>query len=66
MIIFFDGFDEIFNVSDWIIVKNDIESFCNVFKDVRIVIMFRIIGYEDVSFDLKLFIELKVNDFNDI
>ena len=64
-IIFFDGLDEIFNVSDRITVKNDIESFRNVFKDVRTVTTSRIIGYEDASLDPKLFIELKVNDFND-
>jgi hypothetical protein len=63
-VIFFDGLDEIFNIEERLKVKNDIEFFCNIYKDVRIVATSRIIGYEDANLNSQMFIELKINNFD--
>lgn len=63
-IIFFDGLDEIFNASDKIHVKNDIENFHNLFPKIRSITTSRFIGYNEVKLDEKIFCELNIKSFN--
>ncbi len=63
VIIFFDGLDEIFNVSDKISVKNDIQNFHNLFPKVRSITTSRFIGYSEVKFDEECFCELNILSF---
>lgn len=63
-IVFFDGLDEIFNASDKISVKNDIENFHNLFPKIRSIITSRFIGYNEVKLDEKKFCELNIKSFN--
>ncbi len=64
-IVFFDGLDEIFNASDKINVKNDIENFHNLFPKIRSITTSRFIGYNEVKLDEKKFCELNIKSFND-
>ena len=64
-IIFFDGLDEIFDISEKIEVKNDIENFAITFSDSRNVVTSRIIGYEEVKLKQGLFIDLKIIPFDE-
>jgi predicted NACHT family NTPase len=41
-----DGLDEIFDLDTRKDVINDIQSFCNEYKDVRIVVTSRVVGYQ--------------------
>ncbi|MEZ5145815.1 MAG: hypothetical protein R2759_01710 [Bacteroidales bacterium] len=63
-IVFFDGLDEIFNASDKINVKNDIENFHNLFPKIRSIITSRFIGYNEVKLDEHKFCELNIKSFN--
>jgi len=64
-IVFFDGLDEIFDISDKIATKNDIENFNNSYPDAYIVITSRIIGYEEARLNDEIFKELVILQFND-
>ncbi|OHD17948.1 MAG: hypothetical protein A2086_08715 [Spirochaetes bacterium GWD1_27_9] len=65
VIIFFDGYDEIFSIKDKISIKNDIENILNVYKNLQIVVTSRVEGYnENVKFSQK-FSEVIIRDFND-
>lgn len=65
IILFFDGLDEIFNLTDKINVKNDIENFLNQYPKAYSMITSRIIGYEDVRFDDDKFSETHICSFNE-
>ena len=54
VLIFFDGLDEIFNASDKVEIKSDIENFIANHKKVKAIVTSRIIGYD----------EAKLNDIN--
>lgn len=64
ILIFFDGFDEIFKLSDKIEIKNDIENFHNMYPSIRSVVTSRIIGYEEAMLDKNKFCELEILSFN--
>jgi len=64
-ILFFDGLDEIFNATDKTQVKNDIENFHNLFKNVRSITTSRFIGYNEVKLDEKSFCELSISPFDE-
>jgi len=64
-IVFFDGLDEIFDISDKIATKNDIENFNNSYNDAVVVVTSRIIGYEEARLNEDAFEELIVLQFND-
>jgi len=65
LILFFDGLDEIFNLSDKINSKNDIENFLNQYPKAYSIITSRIVGYEDVRFDDNKFCETHICSFNE-
>lgn len=63
-IVFFDGLDEIFNATDKIQIKNDIENFHNLFPKIRSITTSRFIGYNEAKLDEKRFCELSIKSFN--
>jgi len=63
-ILFFDGFDEIFNVNDKISVKHDIENFHTDFPTVRSITTSRFTGYNEAKFDEKEWCEMSILPFN--
>jgi hypothetical protein len=64
-IVFFDGLDEIFDVTDKIGTKNDIENFNNSYPDAFVIVTSRIIGYEEARLNEEVFNELVILQFND-
>lgn len=64
-IMFFDGLDEIFNITDKISIKNDIENFHNVFPKIKSITTSRYIGYNEAKLDEEKFCELNILSFND-
>ena len=63
-IVFFDGLDEIFNASDKIKIKNDIENFHNLFPKTRSLTTSRFIGYNEAKLDEEKFCEVYIKSFN--
>ena len=64
-ILFFDGMDEIFDVTERLNVRNDIENISKLFTKIRLVVSSRYESYKEVSFENKDFITYEVDDFND-
>jgi GTPase SAR1 family protein len=64
-IILFDGLDEIFDISDKISTKNDIENFDNGYPRLKLLVTSRTIGYEEARFDAEKFKEFSILHFND-
>lgn len=62
-IMFFDGLDEIFNVADKEIVKQDIENFHNIYSNVKSITTSRVIGYNEVKLD-ETFKEVQIAPFS--
>lgn len=65
ILLIFDGLDEIFEVSDKIEIRNDINNFSEAYPGVRTITTSRIIGYEDTPLKESNTLKLKVNGFND-
>lgn len=64
-VLFLDGLDEIFNIEDKIDIQNSIKAFSEKFTNVKIIITSRIIGYEDIKFDPKIYKTFQILDFDD-
>lgn len=63
-LIFFDGLDEIFNVTHKNKMKEAIESFSSNFPNSKCVVTSRFIGYHDIKFNSKKFDEFAIQRFN--
>lgn len=63
-VFFFDGLDEIFDITQKEKAASDILNFCNNHSDVKCVITSRFIGFDDVEFDNNLFNKYKILPFN--
>lgn len=63
-ILFFDGLDEIFDISDKIETKTDIENFHNKYPKINSLVTSRFIGYEEAGLN-ESFTELRITNFND-
>jgi len=64
-IFFFDGLDEIFDLSQKNNVKEDIESFITVNQNVKCIVTSRFIGYHDIQFSENKFYEFAVQNFKE-
>lgn len=64
-LILFDGLDEIFDVNDKIIIKNDIENFVTRYSNARTIVTSRIIGYDDAALIEKNAVRLTINNFSE-
>lgn len=62
-LIFFDGLDEIFNVSHKSKVKENIEAFSSMFIKSKSIVTSRFIGYHDIKFNSKKFDEFAIQNF---
>jgi NACHT domain len=65
-LIFFDGLDEIFNVSHKTKMKENIESFSLNFPKSKCIVTSRFIGYHDIKFSSKKFDEFAIQQFNSV
>lgn len=63
-IIFFDGLDEIFDISHKVKIKELIESFSSNFNKSKCIVTSRFIGYHDIKFNSKKFDEFAIQKFN--
>lgn len=63
-LLFFDGLDEIFNVSHKTKVKENIETFGLNFSKSKCIVTSRFIGYHDIKFNSKKFDEFAIQQFN--
>lgn len=63
-LIFFDGLDEIFNVTHKTRMKENIEAFSLNFAKTKCVVTSRFIGYHDIKFNSKKFDEFAIQHFN--
>lgn len=64
-IIFFDGLDEIFDTTDKILIKNDIENITKLYSKLYTITTSRKIGYENAKFDDNYFCTFSLEDFED-
>ncbi|CCG99368.1 signal transduction protein [Fibrella aestuarina BUZ 2] len=62
VLVFFDGLDEIFNINDKTLVRNDIVNFVDQHK-VYSLVTSRFTGYDDAKLDDK-HLEIEILDFN--
>jgi predicted NACHT family NTPase len=65
VILFFDGLDEIFKLSDKIETKNDIENFHHHFPNIKSITTSRFIGYEEARLSSDTFCELRILPFGE-
>jgi len=63
-LIFFDGLDEIFNISHKSKIKEAIETFGTRFHKSKCIVTSRFIGYHDIKFNPKKFDEFAILQFN--
>lgn len=63
-IIFFDGLDEIFNISHKLKIKEAIETFSTRFQNAKCIVTSRFIGYHDIKFNPKKFDEFAILRFS--
>lgn len=63
-ILFFDGLDEIFNLSHKIKVKELIEMFSISYKNSKCIVTSRFIGYHNINFKEKHFEEYSIQPFD--
>ena len=64
-IVFFDGFDEIFDKKHKEIIKGLIDAFSTKYQKCKCVVTSRFIGYHEVRFNNKLYDEFSIQHFND-
>ena len=60
---FFDGLDEIFDLSHKLSVKETIEQFITIYPLVKCILTSRFIGYHDVKFDSNHFNDFSIINF---
>lgn len=64
-IVFFDGLDEIFDVTERLLVRNDIENIIGKYQQLRAVVTSRFESYTEVKLSTKLFENIDVRNFDD-
>lgn len=65
VIVEFDGLDELLDTSYRQEISNDVESFCNLYPSVPVLVTSREVGYEQAPLDPKQFQLLKIAPFDD-
>jgi len=63
-IVFFDGFDEIFDKKHKEIIKGLIDAFSTKYQKCKCIVTSRFIGYHEVRFNNKLYDEFSIQHFN--
>jgi len=65
VVVIFDGMDELLDTSYRQEVSGDIESFCDVYPSVPVLVTSRKVGYEQAPLDREIFETFYLTDFND-
>ena len=63
-LIIFDGLDELLDTSYRREIADDIESFCNLFSNVNVLVTSREVGYDEAPLSRKIFDEVRLAEFN--
>ena len=64
VIVIFDGLDELLETSYRQEISNDVESFCNLYPSVPVLVTSRLIGYEQAPLDEKIFETFRLAPFD--
>ena len=65
VIVIFDGLDELLDTSYRQEISGDIESFCNLYPSVPVLVTSRKVGYEQAPLDEKRFEVYQLSEFNE-
>lgn len=65
ILVVFDGLDELLDPHQRRGVRADIESFCNLFPSVPVIVTSRVVGYEQAPLDPRRFSVCNLTPFND-
>lgn len=65
LLVIFDGLDELLDPNHRREVSADIESFCNLFPSVPILVTSRVVGYEQAPLNTNIFETFQLAPFND-
>lgn len=65
VIVIFDGLDELLDTSYRQEISGDIESFCNLYPSVPVLVTTRKVGYEQAPLDEKRFEVYQLSEFNE-
>lgn len=65
LLVVFDGLDELLDTSHRRGISADIESFCNLFPSVPVLVTSRTVGYEQAPLDPELFEKFNMAPFDD-
>jgi hypothetical protein len=63
--VIFDGLDELLDTNHRQEIAKDIESFCNRFPEIRVLVTSRLVGYEQAPLDKQRFEAVSLEPFND-
>lgn len=64
-VVVFDGLDELLDTSDRQDISANVESFCNLYPSVPVLVTSRIVGYEQAPLDKDRFDVFYLSDFNE-
>ena len=64
-VVIFDGLDELTDTSDRREITGDVESFCNLYPSVPVLVTSRKVGYKEAPLDEERFETFHLADFND-
>lgn len=64
-LVIFDGLDELLDTSYRQQIRDDVESFCNLYPSTPILVTSREVGYEQAPLDKKMFEVFRLADFDD-
>ena len=64
-IVIFDGLDELTDTSDRREIAGDVESFCNLYPSVPVLVTSRKVGYKEAPLDEERFDTFHLADFNE-
>jgi hypothetical protein len=65
ILVIFDGLDELLEPSHRREISNDMESFCNLFPSVPVLVTSRVVGYEQAPLDPERFETFNIAPFNE-
>lgn len=64
ILVIFDGLDELLDPGHRREISQDIESFCNLFPSVPVLVTSRVVGYEQAPLDSECFEKFQIASFN--
>lgn len=64
-VLIFDGLDELLDTSYRQEIRDDVQSFCNLYPSVPVLVTSREVGYEQAPLDERMFEVFRLEPFND-